>query len=83
MAEDVSQLLTGAQVKKVVSYAESSDEDEPFKYGNSTKSRRATRARNVIKDEDEYDEEDAGDVMADDDDGKEPLAQLHGPELIS
>ncbi|CAM1508588.1 Fc.00g054360.m01.CDS01 [Cosmosporella sp. VM-42] len=51
--------------KKFVSYAESSDEDEPFVFSN-TKSRRRTRTRNVVKDEDEYDEE--PEAVAEDDD---------------
>ncbi|KAF7553926.1 hypothetical protein G7Z17_g3292 [Cylindrodendrum hubeiense] len=45
------------KIKKVVSYAESSDEDEPFKYNKSSTTRRRTRARQVVKDEDDYDEE--------------------------
>ncbi|KAH7166331.1 muts domain V-domain-containing protein [Dactylonectria macrodidyma] len=47
------------KVKKVVSYAESSDEDEPFTFSNASATRRKTRARQVVKDEDDYDEEDA------------------------
>ncbi|KAI8657250.1 DNA mismatch repair protein [Fusarium keratoplasticum] len=45
------------KVKKVVSYAESSD-DEPFTFGASS-ARRRSRARPSVKDEDDYDEEDA------------------------
>ncbi|KAK7424011.1 DNA mismatch repair protein msh6 [Neonectria magnoliae] len=53
--------------KKVVSYAESSDEDEPFIFSGASASRRRTRAaRPVIKDEDDYDKE-ADDVAEDDD----------------
>ena len=59
------QLLTDfRQVRKVVSYAESSEDDEPFTYGGA-KARRRTRARQVFKDEDEYDEE-ANEVAEDD-----------------
>ncbi|KAG6066119.1 hypothetical protein E4U32_006492 [Claviceps aff. humidiphila group G2b] len=48
------------KVKKVVSYAESSDDEEPFNHGNSTqRARRRGGARPVVKDEDEYDEPDA------------------------
>ncbi|EEU38173.1 uncharacterized protein NECHADRAFT_48223 [Fusarium vanettenii 77-13-4] len=43
------------KVKKVVSYAESSD-DEPFTFGASS-TRRRPRARPSVKDEDDYDEE--------------------------
>ncbi|RSL91565.1 hypothetical protein CEP51_000159 [Fusarium floridanum] len=43
------------KVKKVVSYAESSD-DEPFTFGASS-ARRRSRARPSVKDEDDYDEE--------------------------
>ncbi|KAI8714094.1 DNA mismatch repair protein [Fusarium sp. LHS14.1] len=43
------------KVKKVVSYAESSD-DEPFTFGASS-TRRRSRARPSVKDEDDYDEE--------------------------
>lgn len=46
------------QVKKVVSYAESSDEEGPFKFNNASATRRRTRARQVVKDEDDYDEND-------------------------
>ncbi|KAH6982720.1 muts domain V-domain-containing protein [Ilyonectria destructans] len=56
------------KVKKVVvSYAESSDEDEPFKYNNASATRRRTRGRQVVKDEDDYDEE-AEDAVEEDDD---------------
>lgn len=44
------------KVKKVVSYAESSDDDEPFNFGSAPTRRRA-RARQVVKDDDDYDEE--------------------------
>ncbi|KAG6079813.1 hypothetical protein E4U15_003600 [Claviceps sp. LM218 group G6] len=48
------------KVKKVVSYAESSDDEQPFNHGNSTqRARRRGGARPVVKDEDEYDEPDA------------------------
>ena len=44
-----------AKVKKVVSYAESSDEDEPFQFGGaSTQRRRRARVVPVVKDEDDY-----------------------------
>ncbi|KPM44629.1 DNA mismatch repair protein msh6 [Neonectria ditissima] len=53
--------------KKVVSYAESSDEDEPFIFSGASASRQRARvARPAIKDEDDYDEE--ADDVADDDD---------------
>ncbi|KAG6022209.1 hypothetical protein E4U41_002296 [Claviceps citrina] len=58
------------KAKKVVSYAESSDEEEPFNYGNSTqkKTRRRGGARPVVKDEDEFNDEDANcSADADDD----------------
>ncbi|KAI9149114.1 DNA mismatch repair protein msh6 [Paramyrothecium foliicola] len=47
--------------KKAVNYAESSDEDEPFSYGRSSRPRRSRARQNVVKDEDEYaeDNEDA------------------------
>ncbi|KAF7556476.1 hypothetical protein G7046_g6300 [Stylonectria norvegica] len=54
------------KAKKVVSYAESSD-DEPFMHGASSKARRRTRTRPSVKDEDDYDEE-AEEVAAEDDD---------------
>ncbi|KAH7140124.1 muts domain V-domain-containing protein [Dactylonectria estremocensis] len=54
------------KVKKVVSYAESSDEEGPFKFNNASATRRRTRARQVVKDEDDYDEND--DVAEEDDD---------------
>ncbi|KAG6059312.1 hypothetical protein E4U17_006499 [Claviceps sp. LM77 group G4] len=48
------------KAKKVVSYAESSDDEGPFNHGNSTqRTRRRGGARPVVKDEDEYDEPDA------------------------
>ncbi|KAI5458256.1 DNA mismatch repair protein msh6 [Mariannaea sp. PMI_226] len=52
------------KIKKVVNYAESSDEDEPFNFG-SMPTRRRTRARQVVKDDDEYGEDD-NDVAEDD-----------------
>ncbi|KAG5926217.1 hypothetical protein E4U42_003514, partial [Claviceps africana] len=59
------------KAKKVVSYAESSDEEQPFNYGNKTqRTRRRGGARPVVKeeDEDEYDEDDDTNRQVDDDD---------------
>lgn len=56
-----------SQVKKVTSYAESSDDEKPFNYGSRTQTRRRGRARTVVKDEDEYDEDNA--ISPVDDDG--------------
>ncbi|RFU76982.1 dna mismatch repair msh6 [Trichoderma arundinaceum] len=66
--------------KKTVNYAESSDEDEPFAYGAASQTRRRGRARNVVRDEDEYggsdtveqDEEDDMDdfIVSDESDGE-------------
>lgn len=67
--------------KKVVNYAESSDEDEPFAYGAASQTRRRGRVtRNVVNDEDDYggsdtaeqeDEDDIDDfVVSDDSDGE-------------
>ncbi|POR38266.1 DNA mismatch repair protein msh6 [Tolypocladium paradoxum] len=57
------------KAKKVVSYAESSDEDgEPFAYGGASQSRRRSRARPVVRDEDEYGESDATAQEGEDDD---------------
>ncbi|KAH7324336.1 muts domain V-domain-containing protein [Stachybotrys elegans] len=58
------------KVKKVVSYAESSDEDEdPFAHERHRPSQqRRSRARAVVRDEDDYDEEDAAEAQEDDDD---------------
>ncbi|KFA63003.1 hypothetical protein S40285_08410 [Stachybotrys chlorohalonatus IBT 40285] len=55
------------KVKKVVSYAESSDEDEPFAYGRTTIQRRS-RTRTVVNDEDEYAEEEQNGEAQDEDD---------------
>ncbi|QUC19056.1 uncharacterized protein UV8b_03297 [Ustilaginoidea virens] len=55
------------KAKKVVSYAESSEEDEPFNYGGRAETRR-NRGRTVVKDEDEYDEDGAASQVEDDDD---------------
>ena len=62
-----------SQAKKVVSYAESSDEDDdPFTYGASTQARRRNKTRQVVQDDDEDDygepDGDVGDA-GDDDDG--------------
>ncbi|KAG5986359.1 hypothetical protein E4U43_005541, partial [Claviceps pusilla] len=55
--------------KKVVSYAESSDDEHPFNYGNNTqRTRRRGGARFVVKDEDEYDQDDDTKHQVDDDD---------------
>ncbi|KFH47352.1 DNA mismatch repair protein-like protein [Hapsidospora chrysogenum ATCC 11550] len=53
------------KAKKVVSYAESSDDDEPFAYGAASQTRRRGRARKVVNDEDVYGED--SDATADDD----------------
>lgn len=45
------------KVKKVVSYAESSEEDEPFQFGGPASSRRRTRVRQIVRDEDDYEEQ--------------------------
>lgn len=45
------------KVKKVVSYAESSEEDEPFQFGGPASSRRRARVRQVVRDEDDYEEQ--------------------------
>lgn len=64
------------QVKKVVSYAESSEDEEPFNHGNSTqRARRRGGARPVVKDEDEYDEPDA--KFLDDDLGTYDVDRAH------
>lgn len=55
------------KVKKVTSYAESSDDEKPFNYGSRTQTRRRGRARTVVKDEDEYDEDNAISPVDDDD----------------
>ncbi|KAG6009192.1 hypothetical protein E4U21_003045 [Claviceps maximensis] len=56
------------KAKKVVSYAESSDDEQPFNYGNSTqRSRRRGGARPAVKEEDDYDDEDGTDRQVDDD----------------
>jgi DNA mismatch repair protein MSH6 len=52
------------KAKKVVTYAESSDE-EPFAYSRKSAPRRS-RTRSVIKDEDEYDEDEQEDAGNDD-----------------
>ncbi|RBR27091.1 uncharacterized protein FIESC28_00163 [Fusarium coffeatum] len=58
------------KVKKVVSYAESSDEDEPFQFGGaSTQRRRRARVVPVVKDEDDYEEEEE-EAVQDEDSGK-------------
>ncbi|RSL50001.1 hypothetical protein CEP54_012154 [Fusarium duplospermum] len=57
MNEDALPSSPTRKVKKVVSYAESSD-DEPFTFGASS-ARRRSRARPSVKDEDDYDEEEA------------------------
>jgi DNA mismatch repair protein MSH6 len=51
------QVTNAPKIKKVVSYAESSDEDEPFQFGGPSTSRRRSRVpRQVVKDEDDYEE---------------------------
>lgn len=51
------QITNAPKIKKVVSYAESSDEDEPFQFGGPSTSRRRSRVpRQVVKDEDDYEE---------------------------
>ncbi|KAF4983522.1 hypothetical protein FZEAL_1057 [Fusarium zealandicum] len=52
-------LDSNVKVKKVVTYAESSDDDEPFKFGGASSARRRSKARPVVKDEDDYEEDEA------------------------
>ncbi|PHH85819.1 hypothetical protein CDD83_11136 [Cordyceps sp. RAO-2017] len=70
------------KVKKVVSYAESSDEDEPLAYGGSTQSRRRVgrRMRPVVNDEDDYDEGGDATVQEDDDDDMADFVVSDGSE---
>ncbi|KAJ4004729.1 DNA mismatch repair protein msh6 [Fusarium irregulare] len=63
------------KVKKVVSYAESSDEDEPFQFGGASKQRRRrARVIPVVKDEDDYEEEEE-EVAQDEDSGKNTVTR--------
>lgn len=60
----------------MVTYAESSDEEEPFTYGAASQARRRNRARPAVKDEDDYDEEDAVAEELGDDDGMSNLLAI-------
>ncbi|KAF4507651.1 hypothetical protein G6O67_004127 [Ophiocordyceps sinensis] len=66
----VDQPSPSRNAKKVISYAESSDEDEPFTRAGVPKSRRRAnrQPRPAIKDEDDYGESDAKDAAKDEDD---------------
>lgn len=66
------------QTKKAVNYAESSDEDEPFAHGRSSRTRRTRARQAVIKDEDEYDEGDAEAAVDDDGMCESPSQYQHG-----
>jgi hypothetical protein len=55
------------QAKKVVNYAESSEDEEPIVRGPASRNRRRNTARRVVKDEDEYGEEDDDVALLDDD----------------
>ncbi|KAG9258396.1 DNA mismatch repair protein msh6 [Emericellopsis atlantica] len=55
------------KAKKVVTYAESSDDEEPFAYGASSSQSRRARATAVVKDEDDFEVEE-DDAAEDDDD---------------
>ncbi|OAA82355.1 DNA mismatch repair protein msh6 [Akanthomyces lecanii RCEF 1005] len=54
----------GRKSRKVVSYAESSEDDEPV----STLNRRRTRTRTVVDDEDDYGEDPSAEILDDEDD---------------
>ncbi|KAF5260344.1 hypothetical protein FOXYS1_9006 [Fusarium oxysporum] len=56
------------KVKKVVSYAESSEEDEPFQFGGPASSRRRARVRQVVRDEDDYEEQEEEEAEENDSD---------------
>ncbi|KAH7251546.1 muts domain V-domain-containing protein [Fusarium tricinctum] len=57
MNHDVLPSSPTRKIKKIVSYAESSEEDEPFQFGGPSTSRRRSRVpRQVVKDEDDYEE---------------------------
>lgn len=60
-------MLAPLQARKAVNYAESSDEDDAFTFGESTKRRRAKRRPVVEDDEDDYDH--AVETVEQDEDG--------------
>lgn len=62
--------LCFAQARKVISYAESSEDDEPFNYGKLSRPRRRGRAAPVMQSEDEYDAN--GAASGADNDGRFP-----------
>jgi DNA mismatch repair protein MSH6 len=53
------------KARRVVTYAESSDDEAPFAYGASNSQRRRGKARAVVKDEDDF-EVDEDDIAEDD-----------------
>lgn len=62
--------LSNTQTKKVVSYVESSDDDEPFPY-RAPKSRRSGRAQRAIKEDSDDDfGADAAAALEEADDGE-------------
>lgn len=67
------------QAKKVVNYAESSDDDEPFTF-SAPKQRRRAKNRPVIRDEDEYDEE--AEVQDDGDGMRLALQTTFGADIV-
>jgi hypothetical protein len=63
------------QARKAVNYAESSDDDDAFTFGESTKRRRAKRRAVVEDDEDIY--EQPMDSIEQDEDGSYLSQRLH------
>ncbi|KID77648.1 DNA mismatch repair protein msh6 [Metarhizium brunneum] len=68
------------KTKKVVSYAESSDEEQPFNYSSKSQTRRG-RARRTVKDEDEFDEDDVASQEAEEDDMGDFIASDDSDDL--
>lgn len=61
------------QSRKVVSYAESSEDDEPV----STLNRRRTRTRPVVDDEDDYGEDDLAEILDDEGEPTFPASEIN------
>ncbi|OAA36821.1 DNA mismatch repair protein msh6 [Metarhizium rileyi] len=74
----ISTVTPTRKTKKVVSYAESSDDEQPFNYSSRAQNRR-DQARRAVQDEDEYDEDDV--VIQEEDDMEDFIASDDSDDL--
>ncbi|TWU77451.1 DNA mismatch repair protein msh6 [Metarhizium rileyi] len=74
----ISTVTPTRKTKKVVSYAESSDDEQPFNYSSRAQNRR-DQARRAVQDEDDYEEDDV--VIQEEDDMEDFIASDDSDDL--